>query len=449
MGLYTSFIDFIETKNWFQDNQRVLLAVSGGLDSMVMAYLFAQTNYDVGIAHCNFKLRGEDADGDQDFVRARASQNNIPFYTIDFETSTIAQERSQSIQLVARGLRYEWLEKIRVEHHFDWIATAHHLNDAIETTLYNLTKGTGIKGIQGIPVTNGRIIRPLSFASREQLEDFQQEKGIEFRLDASNLEDKYARNKIRHHVLPTLKTINPSLEQTFQRNLENFAGTAELYFWAVQKILDTSIEDLKDQRHIHHHKLARFPSPKTVLFEYLKNFGFNYDQVENIWTQRNSQPGAIFESFSHTLLIDRATFILKKRIENNQIHELEIGKFEKEAVLSLSEGKLQMALSTNLPTAFTRNHLLAFFDYKKITFPLRLRRWKAGDVFCPLGMKGNSKKVQDFFTDSKLNLFEKKQTWILEDASGKIVWIVGQRADERFKLDEQSMKMLKMTWQPT
>ncbi|MFT4762913.1 MAG: tRNA(Ile)-lysidine synthase [Paraglaciecola sp.] len=448
----TAFLAYISDNQLIDSNKRTLLAVSGGIDSVVLCHLFKEINLSFGIAHCNFKLRKKASDEDDFFVKKLAQDLAVPFFSIPFETEQIATERKQSIQVVARDLRYEWLERVRIENAFDCIATAHHLNDSVETVFYNFTKGCGIRGLHGILPKAGKIIRPLLFITKEELKIFAKKEGINWREDASNSTDKYARNKIRHHVIPVLKELNPNFEKTAGDNILRLRETEALYDFAIQNIkkdivkIDVKI-DVKnngDTLSISIPKLRDSPAPLSVLFEILKPYHFNNQQVKQIlqatdFSKKDIISGKMFYANDYCLLIDRDFLILKKE-EITDIEHVLI--FEKDTQIQLPNRILKIK-KIEKPTQFLINNQVAILDFEKLNFPLKIRKWQAGDTFCPLGMKGKRQKLQDFFSNNKFTKFDKEATWLLENR-GEIVWIVGHRIDERYKMTNQTNSCLQL-----
>ncbi|MCB0546468.1 MAG: tRNA lysidine(34) synthetase TilS [Phaeodactylibacter sp.] len=413
---------------------RVLLAVSGGLDSAVMAHLFEKSGFDFGIAHCNFQLRGPDSDSDEDFVRSLAQSWEVPFFFRRFDTQAHALKSGQSVQVAARELRYEWLEEVRQENGFSHLATAHHLNDSIETLLLNLTKGCGIRGLHGIPLKNGPVIRPLLFAGRKRLEQYAADNIISFRLDASNLEVKYQRNKIRHNAIPALQEINPAFEQTMAENITRFRQIEQLLDWAMRHIAQDVILSYGTPFRLSVRELESFGSVlPTVLFELLYPYGFNTSQVQQLANSLDSI-GAIFIAPGYRLLVEREELVVEQipeeASEERAAYEVKINSKE----VTIPGGKLFLSNHTGRPSAFPGNDWAAVLDADSLQFPLYLRRWRPGDAFQPLGMEGRHQKLQDFFSNRKVSRFEKEKAWILEDASGRICWAIGYRIDERFKV---------------
>ena len=437
-----AFQNFIQKENLFQPNEKVLLAVSGGVDSVVLCYLFHQAKFDFGIAHCNFQLRGNDSDGDANFVKDLADLFQVPFFEIAFDTNKYVEENKLSVQVAARDLRYEWLEKIRSENDFQYIATAHHLDDSLETVLYNFTKGCGIRGLHGILPKVKNVIRPLLFSYKKEVLLFAKNHEISFREDASNATDKYARNNIRHHVIPALKKINPSLQKTVAENIQRLKETEQLFNYAITLLQKEVTEQRGEQLFIHLEKLKATPAPSTLLFEILHPFHFNNDQTAQMIGSMDHQAGAIFQSPTHQVLLDRDFFIVKKNTPTTD------GQFiinENDSLINFPDGKLSFEVKNQIPNFSNEEKQVAHFNLEKIKFPLTLRKWKAGDYFHPIGMQGQRKKVKKFLTDLKLNRFEKESTWVLE-SEGEICWVVGIREDERFKISDKTNSILEVTF---
>lgn len=428
--MLNDFLTFLKKEQLLTDAQPILLAVSGGMDSVAMADLCYKANISFGIAHCNFQLRGTMSDEDEDFVRKLAKYYKVPFFVTHFDTISYANTHKLSIQVAARELRYAWFEEVRYTHHFAAIATAHHLNDSIETALYNLAKGTGIAGIRGILPQNSTIIRPLLFATREEIVNYAQENELQWREDASNVADKYRRNFIRHHIVPLLKEINPNLEQTFAQNFANLRATEQVWKEKIDAITIQYTRKTEKEYTIHttfFTDLAHFPI-SAFLFELLRAYHFNIHQVENIIRATN---GSVFHAGEYILLKTQTQLIIKKSSENEQnIYSL-VGATDDKVIFQGKE--FSFAKQTTLPNFSANMPNTAYFNVKKLVFPLKIRCWQAGDSFKPLGMKGKTQKIQDFLTNKKLNTWEKSQVCILENGNQEIIWVVGHRIDERYK----------------
>lgn len=440
----THFFNYLTDNQLIKPNQKTLLAVSGGIDSIVLCHLFHQVNLPFGIAHCNFKLRESDSDKDEIFVKKLAVEFAVPFYSTSFETEKMAKSRKQSIQVVARHLRYSWLDKIRMENGFDYLATAHHLNDSVETVLYNFTKGCGIRGLHGILPKVGNIVRPLLFATKAEIENFAKKGNIKWREDVSNAADKYARNKIRHHVIPNLETLNPNFIQTAGENINRLRQTEALYHFAIKKLEADLVKKGANTLKINIKKLLDSPAPLTILFEILKPYHFNNRQVEQIiQSMENSENGKFvgktFFAKDYCLLLDREFLILKKEPIESTNHIL---IFQKDRRITLPDGILKIEL-TKKAAPFSKNNQIAILDFDKLHFPLKLRKWQAGDYFYPFGMNGKRQKLQDFFSNHKLSKFDKEKVWILENR-GEICWIVGYRLDERYKVTDSTNSFLSL-----
>lgn len=427
------FKNNLSTKTWFQEQHRVLLAISGGIDSVVMAHLFSRAKFSFAIAHCNFQLRGQDSDEDAVFVRKMADQLSVPFFYTAFETQKLAAAHQQSIQMEARDLRYGWLEKIRKENGFHWIATAHHLNDSIETVLYNFAKGTGIQGLTGIPERNGHIIRPLLFATKKELIAYTKRNGLTYREDASNAEEKYARNKIRHSIIPVLETLNPRFVETAGENILRLQDTAVLMQAAIQSFKTQFVRKEDEVVRIQINGLGELPALPTVLYEWLRPFGFNATQIAQLLEKDQAQVGRTFRSPTHELLVDRNYYLIKPLDPAFNEQEHFLLEWE-QPHCQVTDGKFLQEKRSTIPDAFPEDENVAFLHLDQSHFPLTIRHWQEGDVFQPLGMQGKHQKVQDFFTNQKVTRFDKSRIWIVVTNQQEICWIVGHRIDERFKL---------------
>lgn len=414
--------------------KKLLLAVSGGIDSMVLVDLFSKLDFEVGIAHCNFQLRGEESNQDESFVKNKTENTKHNIFIKRFETQKYAEKNKLSIQQAARELRYNWFHELLEKESFDYLLTAHHLDDSLETFLINFTRGTGIEGLTGIPQTNEKKIRPLLIFSREEIENYAKENNIEWREDSSNASDKYYRNKIRHHVVPVLKELNPSLLDSFQNTIQNLSGTNMLAKDALQSQFQQVTSQKNDEIYFDIHQLKELSNYQFYIYEWLKPYGFFdwtaiYDLVDN-------QSGKQVYSESHRLLKDRNQLILSKNIDQNQevilIHEKQ--KFiDNPIFLSFCN---QSYISSPTKSSI-------FVDKEKLKFPLVLRKWKEGDYFYPSGMNGK-KKLSKYFKDEKFSLIDKENTWLLCSAND-IVWIINHRADERFIAKNNTVNILNIT----
>lgn len=415
---------------------KILLAVSGGIDSMVMLRLFVEAGYRVGVAHCNFQLRGNDSDADEALVQKICDRHSIPFHVNHFETAAYTQEKGLSIQLAARELRYDFFERLRNLHHYHFVATAHNLNDSIETVVLNLTRGTGVKGLAGIPVKNNFIIRPLLFASRDSILEYAKEHNVEWRQDASNLEDDYQRNFLRHQVIPRLREINPNLEHTFNKTIERIAGAVGMIdkFLADFKARSCYVTD--GRMVINIHDLGQFEFPQVILWELLKSNGFNYDQCVDII--HATQSGKEFFSATHRLTIDRDSAILTTRFPH-EVADILISENQHQSINGVHLIEIK---KTNGRAEIDPDTTAAILDASKITFPLRWRKWAHGDSFQPLGMSSR-KKISDFLIDLKIPNPDKENITVLE-SDGRIAWVVGMRISDEFKITPSTTTSLSL-----
>ncbi|MCL2289217.1 MAG: tRNA lysidine(34) synthetase TilS [Bacteroidetes bacterium] len=411
------------------ESAHFLLAVSGGRDSVVLAHLFANYGLNFDVAHCNFHLRGGESNKEMFFVQ------NLPFLTTqkvfvkEFNTMAIQQKSGKSIEMVARELRYQWFEEIG--ENYDYIVTAHHANDNTETVLMNLLRGTGLRGMCGIPQKNGKIIRPLLRFSNSVIERYVREQEIDFCIDSSNLTDEFLRNKIRHHVIPELEKINPNFIEIFSKNSNLFLQQTKFFDAQVQQYKKQLLKETEGRISIPIDALKDDENRSLILYEILNPFGFNADDVENILKSIDATPGKQFLSDTHILIKDRTHFIIEKKEEKNDegiiinsIEELEKYGFLVEKISCDSNFKL------------LKSPNVIYVDTKKLIFPLTIRNWKKGDYFYPFGMK-TKKKLSDFFTDLKVDLLEKQKIRLL-CSGNQIVWIINYRADDRFRIDEKT-----------
>jgi len=431
--------DFIKKQKLFQPEERILLAVSGGIDSVVMLHLFEKSGYNVAIAHCNFQLRGEASDGDESFVRELAEKCESPLFIQSFDTESYAKKHGISIQMAARDLRRGWFEEILNKDSYSKIATAHHLNDSLETAIFNLAKGTGIAGLQGILPLKGNYIRPLLFATCEMILRYATENELEWREDQSNSSVKYSRNLIRHRVIPELKKINSNLENTFAQSMEKIEGATTIFNNFVGKQRSMILQNKNGIFEIEKSQLTHLENAQLLLFELLEEYGFNYSQVKDILLALDAQPGKVFYSASHQLTIDREKLFLEsKKDVVDDVWDI----FEDSLTMDIHTQRLRFEMLEVTNFSIDKNPEVASLDLDKLQFPLTMRYWKHGDVFFPLGMK-HKKKVSDFMIDEKIPVNLKKQTLILRSGE-ELVWVVGHRIDDRFKITEQTSKIFRI-----
>lgn len=451
MPLLARLLRFAEKNALLPGGARLLVAVSGGVDSVVLARLLAEARaWPLGLAHCNFQLRGPESDGDEAFVRDLAAEIGAAFFVQRFDTQAFAEQNNLSVQLAARQLRYQWFEKIRAGHDFDLIATAHNLNDSAETTIFNLVRGTGTAGLQGIPARNEAVVRPLLFAQRIEIEGFARENSIAWREDSSNASDDYTRNFVRHHILPRMAELNPNLLETIAR-MQARVGEMEANFeYLADQFLAQHLEEGNGIQRIEKQAIAAFPSPKNLLFHWLHPRGFSEEQARQLAENLDAQSGlALVSTDSFRVVLDRTHILLEKNAARpTQKTDSETMKIEADDLMvSLPDGSKMVLLAVeNIGGFVGAAATTAWVAAENLRFPLLLRRWRAGDVFQPLGMGGKHQKLQDFFTNLKLSLPEKDRVWLLENGTGEIIWVVGLRPDERFKITSTTRKVLKISW---
>lgn len=433
------FLSFIELNKLFKSTDKVLLAVSGGKDSVLMTHLFNEARFTFGIAHCNFKLRGDESDGDENFTQKLAGQFKVPYFNTTFDTEGFATKHKISIQMAARQLRYDWFEQIRKEHKYDYIALAHHQSDTTETVLLNLIRGTGIAGLHGILPKREKLIRPLLFLGRDEIDALITENKFAFREDSSNSSTKYARNKLRLEVIPKLKELNPHLEETFETNSRRFKELEDFLTIQTEQLRNKTFNILPSgDIYIKLDDLKQLEPKSLLLYELFKAYNFSDAVLEDLVQSWQGQPGKVFKSATHSLLLDRNALILTAINTNDSLETL-ILKGEKEANWEDVNLKIQEVQATEFKISLS--NASAFFDEAMLQFPLKLRHWKEGDYFYPFGMKGK-KKLSDFFTGLKIPLTAKKHIPVLENGNGDILWVAGYRSDERYKVTEQTKKVI-------
>lgn len=414
-------------------DKKLLLAISGGIDSMVLLHLFHKLEFDITVAHCNFSLRDAESDTDEDFVKSTCEALKIPYYIQKFDTKQFASDYKLSIQLAARKLRYDWFSELLSEQKLDYVLTAHHLDDEIETFLINFTRGTGLEGLTGIPAKNENIIRPLLKFSREQIEVFAKENNIKWREDSSNSSNKYLRNKLRHDVVPILKELNPSFMNSFQNTLDNLKQSLSLVDDASRIVYRKVVQEEENQKKIDISELIQLKNYEAYLYQWLKPLGFS--AWDDIYDLVNAQSGKQVFSEDYLLLKDRNYLIVTTRDLGNQI-SYKIEKTNLQVNIPLKLTLCNIGYISNL------NSNCIFVDEDKISFPLTIRKWQEGDVFYPSGMQGK-KKVSKYFKDQKFSLIDKQNQWLL-CSNDEIVWIINQRADQRFLANDNTKNILKI-----
>ena len=440
--MLNAFKNHIEEQFSFLKKSRLVIAISGGIDSVALAHLCHKLNFDFALAHCNFNLRGKESDADEDFVLDLGEQLNVEVFVQNFDTETYAEENKCSIQMAARELRYNWFSELAQQLNFDYILTAHHSDDNLETFLINFTRGTGLNGLTGIPELNGNIARPLLPFSRETIEAYAKSENIVWREDSSNSSRKYLRNKLRHEVIPILKEINPNVLDSFQNTLSNLKETEAIVNQSIKDFLSKAI--LKEEGNTITYAVSEFKkqnNPKAFLFEAFKDCGFTeWNDIEGLL---DAETGKYIVSNMHKLTKHREFLILTTR------HSELVSESQSELFLTESDidaGQVQTPIGVlffdEADALKDNNQSTIYVDAEKLKYPLELRQWQTGDVFHPIGMKGK-KKVSKYLKDEKLTPIEKENAWVLT-SENKIVWVVGRRADDRFKVTGQTNQIFKV-----
>jgi tRNA(Ile)-lysidine synthase len=429
---------YIAQNHLFSKDDKLLVAVSGGVDSMVLCHVLNKLNYKFSIAHFNFQLRGKESEEDEQFVTDYALKSGISFHKKRFNTEGYALENKIGTQEAARDLRYQWFEELTQLFDYQYIITAHHATDNIETVLFNFSNGTGLRGMKGILPKNKKIVRPLLWAKKSDITAFAKSEKIEYREDSSNSTEKYTRNYIRHKILPEFKNLNPNFENTASENIQRFKEAHDLLDFFIENVKKDFAQTIDNQYFIDKNKLQTYPSVTTLLFEILRNYGFNNSQVQDILWKNDTSPkvGAKFYSADYELLIDRDFYILReKKVENTEgVHDDFLYINQNDALANIHNLSFTMRHSFESNIVLEKKENTAQFDFDTLSFPLKLRRWQLGDFFHPLGMKGKKQKLSDYFAHNKLSNFDKEKIWILETHKGEICWILGHRMDDRFKL---------------
>ena len=406
--MISEFQSFIDEKSLCEKTDRILLGISGGIDSVCMFHYFRIAGYSTGIAHCNFGLRGEESDQDELFVRNIASEFDIPSFFVKFDTQGIAEKEGISIQMAARDLRYDWFEEIRKKYDYNYIGIAHNKDDVIETFLINLSRGSGLKGFTGIKPKSGKIIRPLLFSSRNDILTYISANNLEFREDSSNNSVKYSRNLIRHEIIPLFEELNPAFRETMIENISRLKESEEVYLDSIQSKKELIFKEENQKTIIDIEQLKLLHPITTYLHELLKPFGFSHTQISDIINSLDGISGKKFFSLTHRLIKDRTELIVEETSATNPGSFLIKNRNECiEHPVSLKISELQRLENFEI----SKDINTGLFDADLIEFPLTIRKWKKGDYFMPLGMK-NLKKLSDFFIDEKLSISEKENTWI-------------------------------------
>jgi tRNA(Ile)-lysidine synthase len=433
------FLKYIHEENLFHSTQRILLAVSGGADSMLMLHLFVNAGFPVAVAHCNFGLRGRESDEDEQFVAYYCDQHNLTCHIEHFNTSEFALQEGISIEMAARDLRYEWFNRLLDQYHYDFLATAHHQDDMIETFLINLSRASGIKGLSGIQPKSNRIIRPMLFTNRAEIIDYCQRLSIAYRTDSSNVETIYKRNLIRQQILPLLEKVNPAFRKNALKTITNLHETGLLFQQRMLEIKSAVYSEDEQGAMIHIEKLLKYTPLRTILFELIRPFGFQPEQIPDIIDSLSRESGRKFFSEEYRLVKDREYLIISPISQKqDMVFYIEEGCNKISIPFHLSIEKIERTADFKFSTLLS----IVDLDLDQLIFPLILRHWHEGEYFQPLGMTG-LKKLSDFFIDQKYSIPEKENAWILSSGN-QLVWVVGKRIDDRFKIAPQTKMILRL-----
>lgn len=440
MNMQQKVQNYIEKHELLTPKTKVIVGVSGGADSVVLLHILLSLGYDCVIAHCNFHLRMDESDRDEAFVLNLSKELKVSYYHIDFETTKYAETHHISIEMAARDLRYSWFYELLEKHDAQAIAVAHHADDSIETMLMNLVRGTGLRGLTGIAPRNEKVVRPLLCCTRSEIEIYCVEHFLEHMEDSTNAKIDYQRNKFRNIVLPLLEEINPSVRQTLYDSLARFQGNLAVYEQAIEKIQQNIVHKEGKSIKINIDLLKKQVHLPTVMYELLHIYGFGIATIQQITEQMDGESGKLFYSDTYRLLKDREYLVISK-IELKSSVDYWISDKDTEITVpfSLKLNKLQVKSDFLVSKDKNRVHI----DIDNLNFPLKLRRWQQGDTFFPFGMN-KRKKISDFFINNKLSILEKEQSWLLQSGDD-IVWIVGQRLDNRFRVIDTTKNVLEIS----
>ncbi|MFI1773272.1 tRNA lysidine(34) synthetase TilS [Thalassobellus citreus] len=433
--MFAQFEHHLESRLPFLKKSKLLIAISGGIDSVILTHVSHKAGLNIALAHCNFNLRGEESDADENFVLQLAESLDLEAFVESFDTNAYAKKHKVSIQMAARELRYNWFEGLAEQLSFDYVLTAHHADDNLETFLINLSRGTGLDGLTGIPEVNNHFVRPLLPFSSSDIETYAKANNIKWRDDSSNASTKYLRNKLRHDVIPILKEMNPSVLQNFQNTISNLNDTADIVEESIDGFFNNAVEMIDDHQMVF--KISEFKklnNPKAYLFEIFKDYGFT--EWDDVVSLLDAQSGKQVLSSTHRLIKDREHVLLSELfVEANE--SIVISETDKNV-----ETPLGILLFDEADAILKKQNNVIYVDKDVLKFPLKLRKWQEGDVFYPLGMTGK-KKLSKYFKDEKLSLLDKENTWLL-CSENTIVWVVNRRADNRFRVTDKTKQILKI-----
>ena len=425
--------EYIQQNIPLVENDKVLVGLSGGADSVALLSILKELGYCCFAAHCHFALRGEESDRDRNFAKQISAKLGVPFIEVKFDTLKYAADKKISVEMACRELRYEWFEAQRTALGCRYLAVAHHRDDSVETVLINLIRGTGISGLTGIAPLNGTVIRPILGLSREEVENYISQSNLNYVTDSTNKETIYVRNKIRNRILPLMKEINPSVYEAIEATSVHLSETELIYREALNKIIESIVEVRDEVAYIKIEKLTEQTAVRTILYEILKPYGFITSQLNDIIASFNEESGKRFFSLTHRIIKDRNRLIVAPlgKEDNYLIH------YPANEML-----RVEYMAVEDLPP-FTRDKSCAYFDADKLPENLILRHWRMGDRFLPFGMKG-TQKLSDYFTTHKFSLLQKEQIWLLV-AGDEILWLVGERQSDKYRITPTTQRVVKFT----
>ena len=427
------FIDHIKKNNLFDNSHNLLLAYSAGVDSSVLFNLLLNCKYKFSVAHCNYKLRGQHSDYDQKFIIEKAKIHKVKYHIREFDISKINFKKSQSVQMKCRQLRYKWFNEISKKYGYDFILTAHHLNDSIETFFINIFRGTGIEGLTGIPIKRDKFIRPLLFATKNSILEYAKKNDVHYREDKSNESKSYKRNKIRSDLIPIISGISENYEEIFYKSFKNLKNLSDTYKYLIKLEIQKIMTKEFDLVYLNLSKIKDLKEDNLIIYEAIKDYGFKNSLKNIIRAYLQKKSGKLFYSKHYRLLVDRDKLIINKINKDQYFDTIKI--YRKDLQIDYP---IKINFSTSDKMSITDNPFSESFDFDKLRFPLLLRNWHKGDKFIPLGMK-NFKKLSDFFIDEKISISEKDTTWLLFSESN-LVWVIGKRIDDRFKVTSKTKK---------
>lgn len=438
MGIINRFESYVEENELFNKTDKILVAVSGGRDSMLLLWLLHQANFSVEIAHCNFQLRGDESDGDEKLVRDYAETNTIPFHVKRFDTIQYAESNKISIQMAARELRYAWFEELWKQQNCKVVAVAQHMNDSVETVLFNMSRGTGLQGLQGIlpKRVDSKVVRPLLFLKSNEILNLVQKYSIPFRDDSSNFSNKYARNKIRLDIIPEFEKLNPEFITIMNDNIQRLRDSQEVLL----NLIERRRQDLFLPRGNDSWSIKKANLLKVTISELyflMEPYGFKKNVLQDLVINLDKESGKRFEAENYILIVDREEVILSKKTET--LEAVQIKEVQKKVIWN----DFQFCFDVTESLTVVKDNSIAQVDFAELVFPLTIRSWEEGDVFQPLGMKGK-KKLSDYFIQKKISILDKKRVPILVNGDNRIIWVVNYHLDERFKIRDNTQKVLKL-----